>query len=949
MNRSYRDWFWASFLMLALLASGCDESSSDSADDTQGGGGDQATYSVTTQAGSGGSLSPSSLSVTPGETALFTVITESGYRIEQVEGCNGSLNGDRYTTGPISADCTVSASFLEDNLPVLRVGDASVSEGDSGTVVLNFVVSLSEAADGDVSVDYATQDVTASAGRDYAATSGTLTIPAPSTSGEITVSVMGDSDYEPTETFTLSLSNVSANALLVTATAVGTINNDDGSDGVSYSVTTYADSGGSLSPTSQSVAPGESAQFTVSVEDGYRIDQVEGCNGSLNGDLYTTGPISADCTVGASFQEDNLPGLSVGDASVSEGDSGTVMLNFVVSLSEAADGDVSVDYATQDETASAGSDYTATSGILIIPATETSGEIVVSVNGDRDYEPTETFTLSLSNVSANAVLETATAVGTITNDDSGGTLGNGESAATAIYTAHVTHAEAQPISSGIIGDAEERKRWSSEVPLSAGYNEFWVAAYVAEGEGSGTREDPWSLYSLLEGLSYQGGPIPDNSIVWLEGGDYISPKSNLADRQATIDGANIPLWPIRRLNGDVVNNRGIHIRPVEGAQVRIDGGVKFDDAWAANGVWFWDAEMTSLASAHTEGAYIFPEDDYRPQPDYFIPVGEGYGGTVEFYHDVKQWLVDNNSFERSTASIHGGDRHAMINMIVTRSSGGINSWGSAENALIYGNVVNDVGYLAEDRPHGPGFYAQNLTDTPRHYDENIVAGSFSNPFQIYSRTQGGAALGSMYGKGNIVFGGRIIGDDVNQSGPRVDVLFGDDEGINQHFTENYLYAVSMRTGAFDAADNEFANNHVIYSRTTECVACSESSNYVEAHLSKSAVYIRPNAYDPRRANMVVMNADRDPTIAINLGTWASSGDHILVYNAANLTADAVPIAQGIYDGSYFNLSMTGYTNEAWEYYVPVSWALEENPKDTAEGDYQTVEREFWAFVLIKNP
>jgi hypothetical protein len=287
--------------------------------------------------------------------------------------------------------------------------------------------------------------------------------------------------------------------------------------------------------------------------------------------------------------------------------------------------------------------------------------------------------------------------------------------------------------------------------------------------------------------------------------------------------------------------------------------------------------------------------------------------------------------------------------MIHRNTGGVNSWSGAENALIYGCIVHNVGYLAQDRPHGPGFYAQNLTDSPRHYDENIVAGSFSNPFQIYSKSQGGAALGSMYGSGNIIYGRRTIGTGPNSSACLFNVIFGDDAGINQHFTNNYLYGTQVRTGAFDAVNNEFANNHVIYSITTGCEACSESSNYVEPYLSKTEIHIRPNKYDPRRANMVVMNANRDSEISISLGDWADDGDYILVYNAVELTTNSEPVAYGIYNGSYFNLPMDGYTNPNIENAIYTDWSMDPNPKDIAKGDFSTVPREFGAFVLIKNP
>ena len=78
--------------------------------------------------------------------------------------------------------------------------------------------------------------------------------------------------------------------------------------------------------------------------------------------------------------------------------------------------DVTVDYATSDGTATAGSDYTGASGTLTIPAGQASGTIAVSVSGDTTYEPNETLTLTLSNpVGATIVVGAAT--GTIINDD----------------------------------------------------------------------------------------------------------------------------------------------------------------------------------------------------------------------------------------------------------------------------------------------------------------------------------------------------------------------------------------------------------------------------------------------------------------------------------------------------------------------------------------------------
>jgi hypothetical protein len=76
----------------------------------------------------------------------------------------------------------------------------------------------------------------------------------------------------------------------------------------------------------------------------------------------------------------------------------------------------SVHYATTDGTATAGSDYTATSGNLVFAPGETSKTIGVPVVNDTAVEPDETFTLTLSSP-LNAKLGTAQAIGTIENDD----------------------------------------------------------------------------------------------------------------------------------------------------------------------------------------------------------------------------------------------------------------------------------------------------------------------------------------------------------------------------------------------------------------------------------------------------------------------------------------------------------------------------------------------------
>jgi probable HAF family extracellular repeat protein len=110
------------------------------------------------------------------------------------------------------------------------------------------------------------------------------------------------------------------------------------------------------------------------------------------------------------------PTISVNNVSVTEGNSGTRNAVFTVNLSAASAVPVTVQYATVDGTATAGSDYVATSGVLTFAPGETSKTIAVPVIGDRLAEPNETFFVNLSGA-ANATLANGQGVGTILDDE----------------------------------------------------------------------------------------------------------------------------------------------------------------------------------------------------------------------------------------------------------------------------------------------------------------------------------------------------------------------------------------------------------------------------------------------------------------------------------------------------------------------------------------------------
>jgi hypothetical protein len=111
------------------------------------------------------------------------------------------------------------------------------------------------------------------------------------------------------------------------------------------------------------------------------------------------------------------PTLSIGDVSLSEGNSGTKTATFTVTKSGSTAQTVTANYATANGTATVlDNDYETASGPLSFGPTETTKSVSVTVNGDTKIEPTETFNVTLSNA-VNATINKATGVGTITNDD----------------------------------------------------------------------------------------------------------------------------------------------------------------------------------------------------------------------------------------------------------------------------------------------------------------------------------------------------------------------------------------------------------------------------------------------------------------------------------------------------------------------------------------------------
>jgi len=107
-------------------------------------------------------------------------------------------------------------------LPRLSISGVTGMEAVSGSTQLGFEVKLSSVAESAVTVSYTSKDVTATAGLDYIAAMGNLTIPAGALAGTIVVEVLADTEQEDEEQFILTLSDASG-ATISGGDAIGTI------------------------------------------------------------------------------------------------------------------------------------------------------------------------------------------------------------------------------------------------------------------------------------------------------------------------------------------------------------------------------------------------------------------------------------------------------------------------------------------------------------------------------------------------------------------------------------------------------------------------------------------------------------------------------------------------------------------------------------------------------
>ena len=401
------------------------------------------TVTVEAPAGSDVSARPSRLSFTPlnwraGQSVTVTAAADDDAVDEPAATLSHGVSGADYdgvTAG------TVTVTVVEGDTPALSVTDAEAAETDGQMV---FEATLDIQSSREVKVDYETVAGTATEGMDYVKPAGTVVFAPLETSARIVVSLLDDEIDEAAETFELEFTNFrEAKPGGGAVSATGTILDDDlptvrvgaitpaiaegslarfrftreGDLGVRLTVPfTVTENGDFL----KDEAPG-SIQFTIGSEEVLlALPTEDDAMDERDGEIRLTVAKNDEYEIAGSAtamvritDNDAPPAVIIAGARVAES-AGSI--SFPVTLRGASAYEVTVDWLTGDLTARAGQDYQAAAGRLTFAPGETSGTIRVVVVDDLLPEEEETFSIALSGAT-NAVLEVASAVGTILDDD----------------------------------------------------------------------------------------------------------------------------------------------------------------------------------------------------------------------------------------------------------------------------------------------------------------------------------------------------------------------------------------------------------------------------------------------------------------------------------------------------------------------------------------------------
>jgi hypothetical protein len=448
----------------------------------------------------------------------------------------------------------------------------------------------------------------------------------------------------------------------------------------------------------------------------------------------------------------------------------------------------------------------------------------------------------------------------------------------------------------------------------------------SSGDGSITR--PWDLPTALSGPS----SVHPGDTIWLRGGTYGNGRGVFYSSLVGTAAAPIIVkqYPGERatINGWLqVGCCDQNPHPNQGAYV-----------------WFWGLEFASSIT------------DRTGQPD--GPPAYGQSAVLD---SIDTWAPGSK----------------FINNVIHDTRMGPAMWKEASGAEAYGNIVYDNGFQASDRGHGHGFYLQNNSPTMSVTD-NFSFNNFDNGLQAYGSdaaiVRNITVQGNIMFNNGIIAAGRPVADDVifawtgglsgmqllnnyfyntpsrdlgyNELGwasPNVDLVaqnnyfmggfeslaLSDWQSVN--FQNNTVYSQDKFTVVLNT--NSTASNWVwdnntyygsglfLFNGNSGTYASWPGWTHFDGHSAYRPgaptgiwTFVRPNKYEPGRANIAIYNWDLASSVAVDVSSAMAAGTRYEVRDAQNFYGS--PVAMGTYTGTPIQIPMTGLSIAAPNGNVP---------------------------------
>jgi len=352
--------------------------------------------------------------------------------------------------------------------------------------------------------------------------------------------------------------------------------------------------------------------------------------------------------------------------------------------------------------------------------------------------------------------------------------------------------------------------------------------------------------------------------------------------------------------------------------ISIHGGIYPGSFWGR----LVGTESAPIVVRSAPGEWATIDIPAQPSFDAFV-----FGGQFTHYRDFEIMSSDTENVRFGTATSTRGDFNKLVNLVIhdvaTNTFGGRNE--------MYGSIVYNIGDNSGDGQGHDLYMQNNFLNQPSQVNESVIFNPYGFGIHIFAGGTGG--MSGIHLTGNAVFGSgvpheRELGfDNIVVGGglvsPPDNILLRENMG----WTQDPLRR-SVSLGRFSSGNNKavsLVNNYLKgetnFSTTWESISMEGNTfigpvngevdvsqhtdnTYLDQITSGSKVFLRPNAYEPGRAHLIVYNWDHAASLNVDLTGLFEVGTAFEVRNVQNVFGE--PIFEGLYDGNMVSIPLEGF-------------------------------------------